>query len=235
MTLAMALRAVDGLVLATDSRIAGRGGTADISEKFLQVNRDIGVLTYGLAQPGYEGISQLVSEVNQHRWAYFSKIADEAARIFQNSYESWLEGQKEKRFYGPVGFILAGYDNLETNRFRIMHYEITSTSERPFGSLTMNEGPGDLLAAQWHLASYLLKKFYYSEMTVSELAELAIFVMTETMTIEETVGGPIQMATITQTAGFQRVHQQDIIDMLRSLQKRFAHFSQICRHIAFEQ
>lgn len=235
MTLAMALRAVDGLVLVTDSRITGRGDTADTSEKFLQVNRDIGVLTYGLAQPGYEGISQLVSEVNQHRWAHFSKIANEAARIFQDSYQSWLERQKEKQFHGPVGFILAGYDSLETNQFRIVHYEITPNPEQPFGSLTKRLIPGDLLAAQWHLARYLLTKFYYPEMTVNELAGLAVFILTETMTVEETVGGPIQMAIITQTAGFQRLHQQDIIDVLRLHQKQFAQFTQICRNITFEQ
>lgn len=231
MTLAMALRAIDGLVLATDSRITGRGGTADVSEKFLQVNRDIGVLTYGLAQPGYEGISQLVSEVNRNQWAHFSKIAEEAARIFQNSYASWLERQKEKRFYGVVGFILAGYDNLETNQFRIMHYEITPDLQEPFRKRAIS---GDLLAAQWHIARYLLTKFYYPEITVNELAELAVFLIAETMIVEETVGGPIQMATITQTVGFQRVHQQDIIRMLQSHQKRFAYLNQICRSIAFE-
>ena len=231
MTLAMALRAVDGLVLATDSRITGNGGTADTSEKFLQVNRDIGVLTYGLAQPGHEGISKLVSEVNQNQWAHFSKIADEAARVFQNSYESWLARQEEKRFYGAVGFILAGYDNLETNQFLITHYEITPDAEQSFRQRSM---PGDLLAAQWHIARYLLTKFYYPQMTVNELADLAVFAMAETMAIEETVGGSIQMAIITQTAGFQQVHQQDIIRMLQSHQKRFAHFNQICRSIAFE-
>lgn len=161
----------------------------------------------------------------------FCKTADEAAKIFQNSYASWLEKQKERRFYGAVGFILAGYDNLETNQFRIMHYEITPDPEQPFRKRRI---PGDLLAAQWHIARYLLTKFYYSEMTVNELTELAVFLTAETMIIEETVGGPIQMATVTQTVGFQRVHQQDIICMLQSYQKRFAHFSQICRSIAFE-
>ena len=235
MTLAIALRAVDGLVLATDSRITGKGGTADTSEKFLQVNRDIGVLTYGLAQPGYEGISQLVSEVNQNQWAHFSTIADEAARIFQNSYEGWLERQKEKRFHGLIGFILAGYDNLKTNQFLIVHYEITPSPEQPLGSIAMRPMPGDLLAAQWHIARYLLTKFYYPEITVSELTYLAVFLIAETMTVEKTVGGPIQMAVITRTAGFQRVHQQDTIRMLQSHQKRFAHFNQICRNIAFKQ
>ncbi len=233
MTLAMALRAADGLVLVTDSRVTGKGGTADTSEKFLQVNRDIGVFTYGLAQPGYAGISQLVSEVNQNRWAHFSKIAKEATRIFQRAYESWLKRQKGKRFRDVTGFVLAGYDNLETNQFLIMHYEIRPNPEQPLGSVAMSAMPGDLLAARWHIARYLLNKFYYPEMTVNALAELAVFLMVETMTVEETVGGPIQMATITQTAGFQRVHYQDIVRMLQSQQKRFAHFNQICRNIAF--
>lgn len=233
MTLAMALRAIDGLVLATDSRITGRGGTADTSEKFLQVNRDVGVLTYGLAQPGYEGISRLVTEVNQNRWAHFSIVANEAARIFQDAYEGWLSKQKEKRFHGMVGFILAGYDNLETNQFRIVHYEITPDSRRAFG-FTQRFVSGDLLAAQWHIARYLLTKLYYPQITVDELAQLAVFVIAETMAVEETVGGPIQMAVITQAAGFQRVEQQGIARMLQSQQKRFAHFNQICRSVAVQ-
>ena len=69
MTLAMALRAIDGLVLAADSRVSGKDGTADTSEKFMQVNRDIGVMTYGLAQPGNRGISRLEDKVGQNRWA----------------------------------------------------------------------------------------------------------------------------------------------------------------------
>ena len=234
MTLAMALRAIDGLVLATDSRITGKHGTADTSEKFLQVNRDIGVMTYGLAQPGYEGISQLVVEVTQNKWAHFSKIADEAAVIFQNSCTSWLKRQKEERLCGVIGFILAGYDSLETNQFRIMHYEITPDPERPF-RFTKKAFPGDLLAAQWHIARYLLTKLYYPEITVNELAGLAVFIIAETMTVEETVGGPIQMATVSQTVGFQRVHEQDVVRLLQSHQKQFAHFRQICRSIAFEQ
>jgi 20S proteasome alpha/beta subunit len=232
MTLAMALRAVDGLVLASDSRITGKSGTADTSEKFLQVNRDIGVLTYGLAQPGYEGISQLVSEVNQNQWAHFSKIAQEAERIFQDAYDNWSQKQEGQTPYGITGFILAGYDNIETNQFRIMHYEKGPDPTQPLRSKTF---PGDLLAARWHVARYLLTKFCYSGMNVTELAELAVFIIVETMAVEETVGGPIQMATITQTAGFQRMHQQDIIHKLQSLQKCFASFDLICKNIVFEQ
>ena len=234
MTLAMALRAIDGLVLATDSRVSGKRGTADNSEKFMQVNRDIGVMTYGLAEPGYEGISRLVLEVTQNRLAHFSKIADKAATVFQDSCTSWLERQEHKRLGGPTGFILAGYDSLETNQFRIMHYEITPDPEQPFRFMKAAFS-GDLLAAQWHLARYLLNKLYYPEMTVNELAELAVFIVAETMTVQTTVGGPIQMATINQTVGFERVDEDDLVRMLQSQQKKFVRFRQVYRSVASEQ
>jgi hypothetical protein len=116
-----------------------------------------------------------------------------------------------------------------------MHYDITPSPEQPLGGLNMRPMLGDLLAAQWHIARYLLTKFYYSEMTVNELTDLAVFLIAETMAVEETVGGPIQMAIVTQTAGFQRVHHQDIIRMLQSRQKWFAHFNKILRNIAVKQ
>ncbi|MFH2220419.1 MAG: hypothetical protein ABII68_12280 [Pseudomonadota bacterium] len=233
MTLAMAVRAVDGLVLATDSRITGRAGTADISEKFLQVNRDIGVLTYGLAQPGYDGISKLVSEVNRNKWAHFSKISQEASRIFKNAYDSWLNAQKKQQFVAPVGFILGGYDNLETNQFVIVHYEIVPTPEEPNGAIEVRPMPGDLLAAQWQISRYLLNKFYREGMTVNELAELVVFSIIETMSIEEGVGGPIQMAIITQNTGFQRLHRQRIADILDKNQLRFSNFIRFIREALF--
>jgi len=136
MTLAMALRAYDGLVLATDSRATGGAHqSVDTSEKFLQVNRDVGVMTYGLAVPGYAGISRLVETVKSKReeLTYFKPIADEAGSIFQAVYNEWLGGEKQQGREVPpdlkVGFILGGYDSA-ANQFKISHWESPEFQER---------------------------------------------------------------------------------------------------------
>ena len=110
MTLAMALRAYDGLVLATDSRATGGPRlSVDTSEKFLQVNRDIGVMTYGLAGPGYTGISRLVEAVKSKReeLTYFRPIADAAGDVFRGAYnECGVWGQGDQRIERGVRFPL---------------------------------------------------------------------------------------------------------------------------------
>jgi 20S proteasome alpha/beta subunit len=213
MTLALALRAADGLVLATDSRVTGGPQrSADISQKFLQVNRDLGVMTYGLAIPGYRGMARLVNEVNppnQRRLAYFSEISALAENIFRDEYNSWLNSlaPQERALVSPmaVGFILGGYDSNETSQFRVLHWGSPAfvVEERP-----------DVLAAQWHISGFLSKLFYYQEISVAQLKRLAVLCLTETSGVEPTVGGPIQMATVTLAEGFKRIYEQKIHQLL---------------------
>lgn len=226
MTLAMALRAYDGLVLATDSRATGGPRQSDdTSEKFLQVNRDIGVMTYGLAVPGYTGISRLVETIKSKReeLTYFRPIAGAAGAIFRTEYVDWLDNEKQQGREIPadlkVGFILGGYDSA-TNQFKISHWESPDFQERPFPE-------GDLLAAQWHTARFLINKLFYPEISVEQLSELAVFLLVETSISEPTVGGPLQLATITLSQGFQRLHERDIDGILRRSQKRFCLFRKI--------
>jgi hypothetical protein len=104
MTLAFALRGTNGLVLGADSRVTSFEGTADTSTKFLQVNREVGVLTYGLAEVGYKAITQLVDKVNRtsdfigvkkKRIVHFSEIAELADGIFKQTFMDWAADSKK--------------------------------------------------------------------------------------------------------------------------------------------
>jgi 20S proteasome alpha/beta subunit len=213
MTLALAMRGADGLVLATDSRVTGGPQrSADVSQKFLQVNRDLGVMTYGLAAPGSRGMNRLIDEVNPpnlRRLAYFSEIADLAERIFREEFEAWLASltpEEREQYQGSsVGFILAGYDSNETSQFRILHWN---------SPLFERQERSDVLAAQWHISGFISKLLYYQEMSVSQLKRLAVLCLTETAAVEYTVGGPIQMATVTLAEGFKRIYDQEIQHLL---------------------
>lgn len=234
MTLAMALRAYDGLVLATDSRSTGGPRQSDdTSEKFLQVNRDTGVMTYGLAVPGYVGISRLVETVKSKReeLTYFRPIADAARSVFQTAYRDWLSEQEQQgreiQEELKVGFILGGYDSA-ANQFQISHWESPEFKERQYPD-------GDLLAAQWHTARFLINKLFYPEIAVAQLSELAVFLLVETAVTEPTVGGPLQLATVTLGQGFQRLHEQDIDEILQRSQRRFCQFRKVLLEVLADQ
>jgi 20S proteasome alpha/beta subunit len=128
-TLALVLRCADGLVMATDSRVTGDArGSADISEKFLQVNRDVGIMTYGLAVPGYRGIRGLVEEVRQNtnKYTTVSAITTQAQTVCKEVFKTFLEDAKQPDGTIPpqihqasVGYIIGGYDGNDTARFVI--------------------------------------------------------------------------------------------------------------------
>lgn len=231
MTLAFALRGSNGLVVAADSRVTGVEGTADTSVKFLQINREVGIVTYGLAEPGYRSITRLADEVNrsssfggapERRIVYFSDIAKTAETIFKEEFMSFYDKTKKKiadlKREDPaltLGFILAGYDSNETNQFKILNWYAPEfkREERP-----------DILAAQWPVSQYLLSVLYYPEMDVEQLKRLAVFFLVETEIVSPTVGGPLQIATVTLENGFQRLSEQELRKLIRENQFRFAEF-----------
>ena len=229
MTLAFALRGCNGLVLGADSRMTSPAGTADTSTKLLQVNREIGILTYGLAEVGYKAINTLVDEVNASsdftaaatpRLVHFSAIAKKAEAICHNTYAGIIAKYKQgnpnlDESNLAAGFILAGYDANETSQFKIYHFQSPE--------FQVKESP-DIIAAQWHISQFLSDHFYYPEMDVEQLKRLAVFMMIETETISATVGGRLKIATVTLENGFQLLNEQEVQDIISESQARFAKY-----------
>lgn len=216
MTLAMAIRCSDGLVLATDSRATGGAlGAADISEKFLQVNRDVGVMTYGLAVPGYRAIRQLVENVRARpgRYATMSAIVRRAKDVCTQTFRSFVARRPQLQGEA-VGFIVAGFDGNETGLFRIFHMESTTDFE-PSEELQM-------LAARWHLPSVLMRYLSFPGMSVKTGADLAVLLMILTSTFDEAVGGPIRLATVTIDRGFMLMHEAQVQALIQGNQNRLA-------------
>lgn len=216
MTLAMAIRCSDGLVLATDSRATGGAlGAADISEKFLQVNRDVGVMTYGLAVPGYRAIRRLVENVRASpgRYATMSAIVRRAKDVCTQTFRVFVA--RRPQLQGEVvGFIVAGYDGNESGLFRVFHMDSTSgfiPSEQP-----------QIMAARWHLSSTLMRYLSFSGMSVRTGTNLAVLLMILTSTFDEAVGGPIRLATVTIDRGFMLMHEAQVQALIQDNQNRLA-------------
>ncbi len=233
MTLAFALRGSNGLVLGADSRVSSALGSADTSTKFLQVNREIGILTYGLAEVGYKSIHSIVDQVNGYsdfsatatpRIVHFSEITRKTQEICKKTYDDIVTEIKKK---DPkitdrdltVGFILAGYDANETNQFKIYHFESPD--------FKIEERPGDIIAAKWHISQFLSNHFYYQEMDVEQLKRLASFMLIETGVISTSVGGKLKIATVTLENGFQLLNEKEIQGIISENQPRFAKYRRI--------
>lgn len=234
MTLAFALRGSDGLVLGADSRVSSPYHSSDTSTKFLQVNREVGILTYGLAEVGYLSINRLVDEVNhfknfsgesKKRIVHFTDIVTNAQRICKEEFDKFIPKiQKESPDIQPddksleTGFILGGYDGNETNQFKIVNLQ--SPSFEP-------DYRQAIIAAQWHISQFLEHHFYYPEMNVEQLKKLASFMLIETETISASVGGRLNLATVTLRDGFQQLNESDVQKLISENQPRFARYRRI--------
>lgn len=214
MTLAIALRGSNGLVLASDSRVSG-AKSKDDSIKFLQVNRDVGIMTYGLAIPGGNSIRKLRDNVSQKQLAHFSQIVEETRIVAQEEFNIFFSQYPQNPFSSTVGFILAGYDSYESNQFKIFSYE------SPFFMPTENT---DVKAAQWHLSQVLCDYLQYPQMTVEQLKELAVIQLLETSSFNATVGGPIQMATVSYEKGFRQLQQEEVHRLIENVQPKIISF-----------
>ena len=237
MTLAFALRGSNGLVIGADSRVTGPDGTADTSTKFLRVNREVGILTYGNAEIGHSTINRIVDEVNNYgdfgrgkRTVHFSEIQKISEKIFKDTFNTRLQGinaelrnQRKPEIDRDnlvllTGIVLGGYDANETNQFKIVHLD--SPNFRV-------ESRADIVAAQWHVSQFLSNHFYYSEMDVEQLKRLAVFMLIETETVSATVGGQLKLASVTLDQGFQLLNEKDIQNIIRENQPRFAKYRRI--------
>lgn len=232
MSLAIALRGYSGLVLAADSRATTPTGTSeDTSEKFLQINRDTGLLTFGLKEPGYAGITKLVEVTKAQRFESFERITAEAQTIFRQEYNNWLQGANLPGGIvippGSLSFVIGGYDAVRSNQFKVSYYQSPDFSPGPIGDPAF-------LGAQWHISQAVINFFFYPEMTVKQLSKLAVLALMETMAINPTVGGPIQLATITWNEGFRKLGEDDILRLYNENQALIGGFSQELNNLLVE-
>jgi 20S proteasome alpha/beta subunit len=221
MTLALAIRASDGLVMASDSRMTGGRGSADISEKFLQVNRDVGVMTYGLASPGNSGIRALADEVKTHPGKYttMSSIVSRAQELFSKEFWQFLsdnrmpDGSLRPELQNElVGFVIGGFDGNETGQFLV--YQLESPD------LFHPSQQEQVIAAQWPVATMLFPLLEYPAMSISAALDLGTLLMLVTAAVEPTVGGPIHIATVNLSEGFSLLHDREVSKLVNGNQDR---------------
>lgn len=210
MSLVAVLGAPDGLVMAADSRMT-KGydlegpKTRDDSEKFVQVAGGHGLLTYGLMEAGHLGIKTVQKEYPADLPGDFTigRLLEFAADSFKNASESWGAGNPEVlRNENDLGFILAGYDK-DRESPGIFHF----MSPR----FIPEEIKGNfILAGQWLVAKYCMMRLYRTGMSMDDLKDLAVFMFDATMSVDSTVGGTINMATLDKGAGYRRVTAAEI-------------------------
>jgi 20S proteasome alpha/beta subunit len=206
-TLLVALKGSDGLVLAADSRGTfgdPRATTAqnDSQQKAHVLRPHVGLLMAGAGELGTSLLRQGVS----------SLPADGATLVMQGfraharaTYADWLPHLPPAAVPGmpmlarpDLVFIVAGYDQDPDGAFTIDKiYQLQSGWDF---APNLHEY-GFALAGVPQYALYLLNRLYEPNRTLQELIPLAVYAITETASQDGKVGGPVRVITITPADG----------------------------------
>jgi len=229
MTLLVALRGADGIVVATDSRGTfgdPRGVTAqnDAQKKLYIASKYSAILTAGSGELGAFVMQEVLNNIQATKAEGVTKIMDATRAVVRTKYSDWFAKFAVQPIQGlaaPVrpdlNLVIAGYDNdvsgqpTEQRIFQLI-------SQADFAPMLHNYGFALAGVAQYAL--YLLNRLYESDCKVEILTALAAYVITETASQDGKVGGRIQMAIITPVDGCKELKPEEIDEILEHNKRR---------------
>jgi 20S proteasome alpha/beta subunit len=226
-TLIVALKGLDGIVMAADSRGTygdPRAVTAqnDSMIKLHQLSRHAGLLMAGDAGLG----NQLLASWPGDRAASIPTptLMESFRQHIRNQYGAWFQGFAIQQVHGstlPVrpnlSFVIAGYDCDATGKASTPTlYNLSSLYD--FAPVRLDHGFALDGIAQYAL--YLFNRLYRDGYSTEKLKSLAAYAITETASQDGKVGGPIRMATISPDEGYIEIPPTDVDALITQNESR---------------
>jgi len=220
MTLLVALKGQDGLVLAADSRGTfgdPRGVTAqnDAQEKAHILAPHAAVLIAGSGEVGTLIIQETRQQVTEQQIDGVTNVMNRLREHARSRYQEWFpnvpavvplaQAQAGQVAVRPdLAFVVGGYDLGQEPSAAI--YQLGSV----FDFMPGLHNYGFAVAGVATYALYLLNRLYQADRSVDELAALAVYSITETASQDGKVGGPVQVITISPQEGSSALTRQDV-------------------------
>lgn len=207
MTLIVALKCVDGIVIAADSRSTigdPRGLTAmnDTATKLFKLNESCAVAVSGAGELAFNLVDSIQRELANRKYSV-DRYAQEAGKKFRQQYAEWFKDMHAEA-RPAVNFIMVGLEKLNdipTPRTYLL------TSQTNFALQLAIDGC--MLAGIVNYGVYLKHRFYDPSMGIAQALRLAIYLITETATQDPKVGGPIRAAKLT-SEGYVQLTDSEI-------------------------
>jgi 20S proteasome alpha/beta subunit len=212
MTLIVALRGKDGLVIAADSRGTigdPRGLTAinDDQTKLYQLTQYCGLGVSGSSEFAAKAVDELGKVIRECSDKYAEEILTRTRDLIKNLYDDWFQ-KFAPQARPALSLTLVGYAKIQEQMMPRTYLLVSQSDFAPH--LFPN---GNCLSGVPQYAVYLMHRLYDPKMTVANLARLAVYLISETATQDPKVGGPIRIATITKTEGYKELHAADVEDI----------------------
>jgi 20S proteasome alpha/beta subunit len=209
-TLLVALKASDGLVLACDSRGTfgdPRGVTAqnDAQRKARILTSHVACLIAGQGELGTTIAKQASEAISTRGVVGVTPVMEVFRETARALYAQWLPHLMPAVPPGvaamarpDIEVIVAGYEQDDHGNFTTPRiYHLVSSLDFP----PMLHDYGFALGGIALYALYLLNRLYDAQRSVDELTALAVYAITETASQDGKVGGPVQVVTVAQHGG----------------------------------
>jgi 20S proteasome alpha/beta subunit len=217
MSLAVAIEAANGIVLAADSRATfgdprGMVAVNDTVQKIYQPNPRTAIAMVGSAETGAALVERIRINLAQHPTADIDAVA-ELVRTTSNQFCTQWFGPPQFMMgpSGPVAlprpdvvFVLTGYTTTAQPKI------LTLASPAPLNFAPNLSTTGFAAAGVVPLGVYLLNRLYRRNLDIEIAKDLAAYCINETASQDGKVRGPIRMAVITPTAGTSILTDEEI-------------------------
>jgi 20S proteasome alpha/beta subunit len=233
MTLLVALKGNDGLVLAADSRGTfgdPRGITAqnDSQQKANVLAPHVAVLQAGAGEIGtliVREVTSLIEGQNMDGVTAAMNVLRDRAR---QSYQEWFPsldaipapqlvatGQAASR--PDLAFVIGGYEPIVegVDPTPAIYHLLSGLDYAP-----MLADYGFAVQGVAQYALYLLNRLYEPDRTVQELSALAVYVITETASQDGKVGGPVQVITVKPEEGCEVLAPESVSEIATGNEER---------------
>jgi len=203
----MVFPCIDGIVLATDSRSATLDSIgkvhriSDDSIKLFPVGGNMGVLTHGICEIGFNGITALSKAFFNQAKIPVDSTAAQATSIFLQADRMWSKNHPHfSRSQGDVGFLLAGLD-ARSGRARIFGFASPEYLSQPINMPYAIEG-------RWPITKKLAGHLFRENLSTAAVCALADFFIRVTAEKDFSVGGAAQLAILSPSQGYTAIEKE---------------------------
>jgi 20S proteasome alpha/beta subunit len=226
MTLLVALKGQDGLVLAADSR--GTFGdpsqtTAqnDSQQKAHILSAHAAVLTAGAGEVGAMLVQEARAAIDGASIDGVTPVMEKLRETCRSKFDEWFPhvpaiqapvlvatGQGPTR--PNVAMVVGGYESTGEGVGEAKLFHLGSFTD--FAPMLSDYGFAVEGVAQYAL--YLLNRLYQPDRSIQELTALAVYTITETASQDGKVGGPVKVITLTADDGCTALDQGAVDEVI---------------------
>lgn len=206
MTLIVGLIAKDGIVLASDSRMASSEITSNEHvQKIFKLNDHYAVGVSGDGTLGIHFLNLIQEELNFE--SGIVKLVEQIRDLGKKQFQDYYSETDPKDRPG-LTFLVAGYASKNP---KPIIYELSSNDN--FVPRPSPTGYGSIGIP--YISDYLLSRFYQSEIDTSQAEVLAAFCIMETSTQASGVNDNIKMVSFSNTKAYTELTPQQIENIKR--------------------